>query len=160
MRLLSIALVCVSLSACDSGSTEDQNKAPAHALPNIAQTPNPDQVGSLPMFQLKYKVIFSTYITRKAYYVQNIGEAAENIKWIAINNREECLAVPIFNIDERTIRAMEVMPDGSDSEIAEFLLLEVGQDIPLNLTEECGEPIRLKVGTDRGEYDIGPLSFN
>lgn len=119
---------------------------------------------SPPMFQVKYDTsvgqdLFGGIRTWRSYSLQNTGEQQEQIKWIAINNRQECLAVPVWNYDKEAIRALEVLSEDSDDEVADFLRLEVGQSVRLKMPENCGEPIRLKVGTSRGEYDIGPLTF-
>lgn len=164
MRLLTIALICLSLSSCGSETTVDPNEVPPPDQPFNGQTPVSEQIVSPPMFQVKYQIVvdtdlFGRIISRKTYSLQNTGEAFEAIKWVAINNREDCLAVPIFNSYERTIRSLEVLPESSSVEIADFLKLEVGQEIKLGFPESCGEPVRLKVGTERGEYDIGPLIF-
>jgi hypothetical protein len=119
---------------------------------------------SPPMFQVKYETsvgenLFGTLVTWKTYSLQNTGEQSESIKWIAINNRDDCLAVPVRSYDKQSISGMEVLSDDDSADVADFLSLEVGQAVPIKMPENCGEPIRLKVGTDRGEYDIGPLTF-
>jgi hypothetical protein len=136
-----------------------------HNLTDSAQnTKGQQQVGGAAMFQVKYQTsieedVFGRIVTSTTYSLINTGEQSESIKWIAINNREECLAVPVWNYNKQTISAMEVLSEDSSAEVADFLSLEVGQGIPIKMPENCGEPIRIKVGTDRGEYDIGPLNF-
>ena len=140
------------------------NDVPPPDYPNSNQAVAQPVPAPPPMFQVKYDTsVGQNFLggiqTWRNYSLQNTGEQSEEIKWIAINNRGECLAVPVWNYDKEGIRAMEVLSENSDDEVADFLRLEVGQATRIKMPENCGEPIRLKVGTNRGEYDIGPLTF-
>lgn len=161
MRTLLLALLIITLSACEYGTVTDQNDDPEAA---DAQSLSPPDPMPPPMFQVKYETSFAEgflggIVSWRTYSLQNIGEQSERIKWIAINKREECLAVPVWNSSNTTISALSVLSKDSDNPVADFLQIEIGQSAPITFPENCGEPVRLKIGTDRGEFDIGPLTF-
>ena len=142
---------------------EYSDKPPIPDQPVNIQSGPESRVVNPPMFQVKYEIqsgknIWGVFETWRAYALQNVGEQAERIKWVAINNREECLAVPILANDGK-VYSLDVLSGSYPTDVADYLLLEIGQAIPLKMPPNCGDPIRLKVGTDRGEYDIGPLTF-
>jgi hypothetical protein len=142
----------------------DSNEVPPPDQPFNGQGPVSEQIVPPPMFQVKYETSFAEgflggIVSWRTYSLQNIGEQSERIKWIAINKREECLAVPVWSSSNTTISALSVLSKDSDNPVADFLQIEIGQSAPITFPENCGEPVRLKVGTDRGEFDIGPLTF-
>lgn len=166
-KIVGLGLMLASIASIiflvDKGH-QVSNEVPPLDQPVNAQAAAQTEPTSPPMFEVKYQTSVGEgfgggIVTWRTYSLLNTSEQSERIKWITINNREECRAVPVWNSYERTIRAMEVLSDNSDHEIAEFLRLEVGQAVPIKMPDNCGEPVRLKVATDRGEYDIGPLTF-
>lgn len=104
----------------------------------------------------------TSYITDGAYwvqYIQNTGMEPLKINWALVNNREECFAVPIYNYDRTGISSLKVLGENPSNEVSDFVIVEVGQSIRLDMQgTNCGEVIRLKLGTSQGEYDVGPFS--
>lgn len=147
---LLLLLMPIAFAGCNEqagwrgGEQTDENQ--------ISQTTEP------PRFRLEYESLNSNFLgTITAYYLLNTGRQSENIKWIAINNREDCVAVPLFSSDGRDIFKLAVIDGNDTAEIADYLSLNVGERIWVDFPSGCGKLVRITVGTDRGEFELASL---
>lgn len=100
--------------------------------------------------------IFDQLVTNRAYYLLNTGETTAQIEWVSVNERTDCLAVPIVSAQSDGIRELGVVTDNSNDRVGGLLNLKVGQSIKIRMPSTCGEPVRLTVGTSVGEIKLGP----
>lgn len=110
-------------------------------------------------FSIKYQDIAVDYgfgtRQKRLYYLLNSGDVSSAIEWVSVNERPDCLAVPILSPAKDGILKLAVVSDSTNNLVGDFLNLKVGQSILIDMPETCGEPIMLTVGTNEGEVKIG-----
>lgn len=99
--------------------------------------------------------LLDTFLSGKREFnvLTNVGKYPAHIKWVRINNRDDCLAVPIYNDDKSHIASLSVLSDDSTANVADSLTLNVGQYVTVFMPSACGDFVRMKVGTDAGDVD-------
>lgn len=98
--------------------------------------------------------------TVRSYSIENLSQNAANIKWVLINGRDECLALPLLN-SSGEVTKFGIVDETSQERIAESVSLPVGQSLHIDLGESvwrpvpaCGRVVRVKIGTTAGEINI------
>jgi hypothetical protein len=151
--LLSLALPYVGVGIANS----DQSSV-NYAMNSPASSPDANEISPVSVRFLEE--IKTNLFTSEAYSerrILNSGVGPLNISWVLINNREDCFGVPIYDYKRSGVQSIKVLLEGSTEEVADKVSLEVGQSIALDTRgTSCGELIRVKLGTDVGEFDVDP----
>jgi len=83
--------------------------------------------------------------------VKNAGDDDVAIKWVLINNRDECLAVPVtekYSGDPFFV----ILDADSTAEILDSVTLKVGQGV--SVRERCNETMKVRIGFEGGDVEI------
>ncbi len=83
--------------------------------------------------------------------VQNAGDGDVAIKWVLINNRDECLAVPVTE-KYSGVPYFAILDADSTAEILDSVSLKVGQSV--SVRERCDGTIKVRIGFEGGDVEI------
>lgn len=117
-----------------------------------------------PSFRLEHQTfrslnILNQIIETDIFHLINSGSEDATIEWVGINNRDDCLAVPIFDSNGTSIKSISVVGSNSTENIADILLLKVGQKIKLDTIQQCGRIISLRIKSNDQEIYLNDLYY-
>jgi hypothetical protein len=97
-----------------------------------------------PYSQYYYKIV-----NRRIYPI--------NIKYVVINNRDDCILVPYGGTYVDGLSEVSSVPDSLT--IFQNVNLKTGVSLLINIPDHCGVPVYVNVGLDNENYKIGPTNF-